>query len=61
MNADDRRRNRSQVTTHAASAPVHAGPDGFRRIDAADLFGPAREVLIRHAGQAYRLRVTASG
>lgn len=32
-----------------------------RRIDARDLLGEARELLIVHAGREYRLRVTANG
>lgn len=61
MNGDDHGRIRSQAAIHAATAAVRLGPDGFRRVDAAELFGGEREVLILHAGQAYRLRVTASG
>lgn len=61
MNGNEKQRVRSQAATHAATAAVRVGPDGFRRIDGAELFGSEREVLILHGGQAYRLRITASG
>lgn len=32
-----------------------------RRISAADLFAGAREVILEHDGQNYRLRITANG
>lgn len=31
----------------------------LRRLDSGKLFGGAREVVIEHAGQEYRLRVTS--
>ncbi len=34
-------------------------PDG-RMIDSADLFRDAREMLIRHRGETYRLRLTGA-
>lgn len=30
-------------------------------IDTAELFGPANEILIRHAESVYRLRITRAG
>ncbi|HYG87346.1 MAG TPA: hemin uptake protein HemP [Azospirillum sp.] len=43
----------------AASPPKrHAVPDEAGVVDAAQLLRGAGEVLIRHAGQTYRLRVT---
>ncbi|MBX5461936.1 MAG: hemin uptake protein HemP [Steroidobacteraceae bacterium] len=35
--------------------------DGPRRLFSEQLIGPAREVLIRHAGCDYRLRITRQG
>jgi hemin uptake protein HemP len=61
MNGSDGRRGPGRAAGHANSAVVRVGPDGVRRVDAADLLGGAREVLVLHAGQAYCLRVTASG
>jgi len=61
MNRDQHGGIRGQSVTQQISAAVHLGPDGSRRVHAAELFGDEREVLILHAGQAYRLRVTASG
>jgi hemin uptake protein HemP len=39
----------------AASAPSPPGP---RRLDSAALFQRAREIVIVHGGQEYRLRIT---
>jgi len=33
----------------------------LRRVTSEDLVGPSREVLIRHAGFDYRLRITRQG
>ena len=35
--------------------------DDRRRLSSEELIGPAREVLIRHAGCDYRLRITRQG
>ena len=40
-----------------ASAPV-VSPGGPRRLDSAALFQRAREIVIVHGGQEYRLRIT---
>lgn len=32
-----------------------------QRLNSADLFGAAREVVIEHAGEEYRLRLTRQG
>ncbi len=41
------------------SARSGAGADESRkRLSSADLFGAAQEILIEHAGQEYRLRIT---
>lgn len=32
-----------------------------RLVSAADLFGDAREVIVEHDGQHYRLRITSNG
>jgi len=47
---------------HAPCAGSNAGrPAAIRRIDARELLGDTRELLIVHAGREYRLRVTANG
>ncbi|WP_417515652.1 hemin uptake protein HemP [Minwuia sp.] len=43
----------------AASVPVAARPEG-RVIESADLFREGREMLIRHRGEIYRLRLTGA-
>jgi hemin uptake protein HemP len=45
--------------TRAEAAPAPAGEP--RRLKSEDLFVGAREVLIAHNGQDYRLRITALG
>ena len=47
--------NRS--ATPASTAPVREP----RRVSSDELIGPSREVLIRHAGFDYRLRITRQG
>lgn len=44
-----------------ARVVIRTGPDGIRRVDAGELFAGDREVVIVHADQWYRLRVTANG
>ena len=36
-------------------------PSDLKRLSSEELIGPAREVLIRHAGFDYRLRITRQG
>jgi hemin uptake protein HemP len=36
-------------------------PGELKRLSSEELIGPAREVLIRHAGCDYRLRITRQG
>jgi hemin uptake protein HemP len=36
-------------------------PRELKRVSSDELIGPAREVLIRHAGCDYRLRITRQG
>ena len=36
-------------------------PSELKRLSSEELIGPAREVLIRHAGCDYRLRITRQG
>ncbi len=47
------------TTASSSSVPVTERPDG-RMIDSADLFQGAREMLIRHRGETYRLRLTGA-
>ncbi|MDP1772771.1 MAG: hemin uptake protein HemP [Methylobacter sp.] len=43
-------------------APAVAGSQPVRqRVHSAELFGTAREVVIEHAGEEYRLRLTRQG
>lgn len=42
----------------AAAAPCSAVP---AQIESSTLFGTAQEVLIKHQGQTYRLRITSQG
>ena len=44
---------------HPASTPAPARE--LKRVSTEELIGPAREVLIRHAGCDYRLRITRQG
>ncbi|PWC35408.1 hemin uptake protein HemP [Azospirillum sp. TSO22-1] len=37
---------------------AHAGPGAVEVVEAADLLRGATEIVIRHAGQNYRLRIT---
>jgi hemin uptake protein HemP len=36
-------------------------PQELKRLSSEELIGPAREILIRHAGCDYRLRITRQG
>lgn len=47
--------------TSAPSAERHGGAAGIPAIDTRALFGDAREVILVHDGQEYRLRCTSSG
>jgi hemin uptake protein HemP len=38
-----------------------SSPGELRRLSSEELIGPAREMLIRHAGCDYRLRITRQG
>jgi hemin uptake protein HemP len=51
---------------HPIQPPSNRGPASApapepRRISSEELIGPGREVLIRHAGCDYRLRITRLG
>jgi hemin uptake protein HemP len=47
------------LTSNRNPAPAPAREP--RRVSSEELIGPAREVLIRHAGFDYRLRITRQG
>ena len=47
--------------TSSASTRLPPPPQELKRVSSEDLVGPAREVLIRHAGCDYRLRITRQG
>lgn len=38
-----------------------AGGERVRRFDSLELFGPVREIEIRHGDSVYRLRITRQG
>jgi hemin uptake protein HemP len=48
-----------QLSTNRNIAPAPARD--LKRVSSEELIGPAREVLIRHAGCDYRLRITRQG
>ncbi len=54
-------RGDKQGPTGSATATIQVGADGQRRIDAAELLGADREVVILYADRAYRLQETATG
>jgi hemin uptake protein HemP len=43
------------------SGPAFVPARELKRVSSEELVGPAREVLIRHAGCDYRLRITRQG
>jgi hemin uptake protein HemP len=45
----------------ALSTKQDIAPALRQRLNSADLFGTAREVVIEHAGEEYRLRLTRQG
>ena len=48
-----------RAMSHDAAEPASASsPGGPRRLDSAALFQRAREIVIVHGGQEYRLRIT---
>jgi hemin uptake protein HemP len=51
----------AQLSSNRTSAPTSVPPREPRRVSTEDLIGSAREVLIRHAGCDYRLRITRQG
>jgi hemin uptake protein HemP len=48
-----------QLPPNRSTAPAPARD--LKRVSSEELIGPAREVLIRHAGCDYRLRITRQG
>lgn len=49
-----------QLPSNRHPAPAAPARE-LRRVSSDELIGPAREVLIRHAGCDYRLRITRQG
>ena len=46
----------------AVSEPrAEAKPGSRRKVSSADLFGPAREIIIEHRTEEYRLSITRAG
>lgn len=61
-------RTRRAVCDLRGQGPVKPGDpnagaarDGPRRVSSAELLGHERELMIEHAGEAYRLRATSKG
>jgi len=51
-----------QLPSNRPSSSVTTAPGReLKRVSSDELIGPAREVLIRHAGCDYRLRITRQG
>jgi hemin uptake protein HemP len=50
-----------QLSSNCPLATSAAPARELKRVSTEDLIGPAREVLIRHAGCDYRLRITRQG
>jgi hemin uptake protein HemP len=50
-----------QAPSNRHPAPTSPSAHELKRVSTEDLIGPAREVLIRHAGCDYRLRITRLG
>ncbi len=46
--------------THAEAASTAAAPVEAPELDVRDIVGTAREAVIRHNGERYRLRITAN-
>jgi hemin uptake protein HemP len=51
----------TQPSSNRTPAATSVPPREPRRVSTEDLIGSAREVLIRHAGCDYRLRITRQG
>jgi len=47
--------------TEAQKSPLHARRSPVRRIDVQELLGGAREAVLLHAREEYRLRLTSNG
>ena len=50
-----------QIGSNRTPASPAAPSRELKRVSTEDLIGPAREVLIRHGGCDYRLRITRQG
>jgi hemin uptake protein HemP len=52
----------ARLPSNRLPAPASPAPTReLKRVSSDELIGPAREVLIRHAGCDYRLRITRQG
>ncbi len=51
----------SQSSSSAAMPKAEAGAVAIRRVAVDELLGGKREVVLLHAGEEYRLRVTSNG
>jgi hemin uptake protein HemP len=50
-----------QLSSNRNPAPTSVPSRELKRVSTEDLIGSAREVLIRHGGCDYRLRITRQG
>ena len=50
----------AHFSLNSGSSAMPPSPE-LKRLSSEELIGPAREVLIRHAGFDYRLRITRQG
>jgi hemin uptake protein HemP len=44
-----------------SEAPADPRPPSRRKVTSAELFGPAREIIIEHRAEEYRLSITRAG
>ncbi len=59
--AEDMRALRKRPVLSAAKQPVLTGKPSVRRIDVHDLMAGAREAVLLHDQEEYRLRLTSNG
>ena len=55
------RRDPTAASSERVVPSCAATPEAGKRISSAELFAGAREVLIEHSGETYRLRHTSQG
>ncbi len=58
---DKQLNNSPESVDFSVSSKQSIGPDLRQRLHSAELFDKAREVVIEHGGEQYRLRLTRQG